>query len=130
MANSEHIKAVQTDYQQARAAGKEQLRMYFLAKLQHLKDDYVDTLPNVKVEHNDQIYYKYKARANYIAVVMSTLELGVKDGIITNPAAVAAVNAFTKRDWNCRRNEPTSQEEIDFINQTLATVLSSLATKE
>ena len=109
------------------------LPQYYLDRLRHKRDDYLDDLPDVDVRRlatlDDKGHFvgdNYKCRSNYISGLAGTLSAAIDDGVITDSELVEKIQSFRQHDFRHSHGEFTTPQEIDMINQILADVIQYL----
>lgn len=100
----------------------------YLARLRHLRNDYLDEIPPERVKLSDPNYYKYKVRGNYFDHVVSTLEAVIEFGVISDHGMIQKINAFIdfateEKDFS----KFTTEDDIKKVNGILDEIIGHLS---
>ncbi len=107
------------------------LPQYYLDTLKEYKAR-SDDLPPELLSVTDPRYGKMKCLDNAIVGLSLTLQGTIEEGLVNDPSIMAAIEKFTKHNWNAFKGvgkAMTTPEEIKLINDTLDIVIGYLKTK-
>ena len=115
-------------------AKKEQLRQHILERFTEFRS-YLNELPPYCLLPGHPNYHHYKCRMGFFVAVRNDIWRLIKDGVITDPAAIEEGNKFieyTKTGHPLEKTSPlgsefTTQADIDYVNRILDTFLTALS---